>query len=229
MAYVRKGKRRMRMRPRRKMPLKMVAKKKVETTRNMNITKGIHYFSRYVVAVDTTTLSTNLSSVGAVLLSRLNDVNNFAEYQALFEQYRIIGVQYTFRLMDNPDSTNYVNSTVFTQGSNFYPKLWWIIDRDDSAVPSLTSIRERGEAKCKVLKPDRFIKVFVKYPKPLAEIVDGVGTAVAEQKNPVWINSGLPNVPHYGLKVVMDKMGYAGTTFTVGIDKRYFFAFKQTK
>lgn len=229
MAYARKYKRRLRMRPRRKVPYKMAAKKAVSTVRKMNIKDGIHYFSRYVIQVDTGTLSTITGSIGATLLARLSDVPNSSEYAALFEQYRIIGVQYTFRLMDNPDANNYINSTVFTNGANFYPKLWWIQDRDDSTVPTLISIRERGEAKCAILKPDRFIKVYVKYPNTLDEIQANLGSTLAQSMRRTWINTEVANVPHWGLKVVLDKMGYAGNTMTVGIDKRYFFAFKGTK
>jgi len=215
----------MRMRPRRRYIRKKVAAvRKVRAARQLNFKSDIHYISRYAPLVDVTTLTTVASSVGACIQFSLADVPNYTELSNLFDSYRLIGVQLTFRLMDNPDSSNYINSTVFTQGANFYPKLWTCIDRDDNTVPTIATIRERAHAYCKVLRPDRFIKVFVKMPAPPTQVYGGYGQGMIK-----WLRTTEPNVGHYGLKVVLDKMGYAGNTFTVGIDKKYFFAFKNTK
>lgn len=235
MAYARKRvyrKRRMPMRMRRKVPYKAGIKKKVAITRSANLTKDVHYFSRYVVAVDTTTLSTITSEIGAALTFRLSDIPNVSEYTNLFENFRIIGVKLTFRLMTNPDSSSFLNNSLVSQGSNYYPKLWWQRDYDDNVVLTVAQIRERASSKCAILKPDKFITIFIKYPKPLLEMAGNTSTGALAAPKGLWLRTNSTNeidAPHLGLKVVMDKMGYAGNTFTIGIDKQYFFAFKNSK
>lgn len=234
MAYARKRayrKKRMPMHKRRKVPYKVGIKKKVSIVRSANLKKDIHYFSRWVSAVDVTTLSTITSSISHGFVFRLSDVMNSTDYTNLFEQFRIVGVQLTFRLMDNPDSSSYVNQPLLPQGANFYPKLWWVYDQDDGTAPTLLQIRERGEAKCAVLKPDRFIKLYVKYPKPQIATFGNTTSGYTTMKS-LWLRTWTTSeidTPHYGLKVVLDKMGYAGNTFTVGIERKYIFAFKQSK
>jgi len=230
MAIRRRLKRRMAPRRRRRMPLKMMAKKKIQIARNLGFKSDLHYISRYAPSVDTTTLTTTTTFVGAAIAFALTDINNPTEFSNLFDKFKLIGVQCTFRLMDNPDSTYYVNNVAFSQGSNFYPKLWWVIDRDDTGTPSLTTIRERGAARCAILRPDRVITVFVKNPRPLLSTSSGIGTLPSPNSFLRTIESGVPtSASHLGLKVVLDKMGYSGHTFTVGIDKKYFFAFKDSR
>lgn len=212
---------------RRPMAMKNTRMQQLHSARKLNLRSDIHYMSRYAPLVDTTTLTTATAAAGAFLSFTLNDVPNATDFTNLFENYRIIGVLLTFRLMDNPDSTNYISSTVFTQGSNFYPKLWTVVDRDDSTPPTLATIRERPYARCRILRPDRFIKVFVKYPRPIIATASGVTYTNPPRES--WFRTSEPTVSHFGLKVVLDKMGYAGTTFTVGIDRKYFFALKGSK
>jgi len=228
MVYVRK--RKMPMRRRRKVPAKMGIKKKVALVRKANLGADVHYFSRYVRAVDTNTLTTALSEVSHTFIFRLSDVDNVTDFTNLFDNYRIIGVKLTFRLMTNPDSNNFLNSTVFTQGANFYPKLWWVRDDDDGNVLSVADIRERNGSKCRILFPNKFLSIYVKYPRVLDEIVDNAGgTTVAAAPKAMWIKTAGTNTQHFGLKVALDKMGLAGNTMTVGIDKEYIFAMKGSK
>ncbi|MEO5351358.1 MAG: hypothetical protein H7836_17210 [Magnetococcus sp. YQC-3] len=219
----------MRMRPRRKMP-KMGIKKKVALVKKANMKSDVHYHSRYVRAVDTTTLTTVASETSHTFTFRLSDVDNVTDYTNLFDNYRIIGVKLTFRLMTNPDSNNFLNSTVFTQGANFYPKLWYLKDYDDGNTLTVAQIRERAKAKCRILNPNRFVTIYVPYPRPLDEIVDNGGaTTVIAANKPYWIKSDGVNTQHFGLKVALDKMGLAGNTMTIGIDRQYFFAFKNSR
>lgn len=221
--YMRK--RRVIRRPRMYVRPRNYRKKNLAIARKVNLRSDVHYLSRYAPLVDTSTLTTITSGIGAALKFRLSDVTNSTEMTNLFDLYKITGVLVTFRLMDNPDSTNYVNSTTFTQGMNFYPKLWYCIDKDDGTAPTGATIRERAGARCVILRPDRFVKVFVKFPKPLLQLQSGAITDLARG----MIRTDYPDVDHWGLKVFLDKMGYAGNTATVGIDKKYFFCLAQAK
>lgn len=235
MVYVRRRayrRRRMPMRRRRKMPLKMGIKKKVSIVRSVNIKNDVHYFSRWAPFVDTNTLSTSASTQVASLFCSLADIPNYSEFTNLFDSYKIIGIQFTFRLMDNPDSNNYINSTLFTQGSNFYPKLWVVQDRDSQTSTTVAQIRERGHSRQYILKPDRFIKVFIKNPVELDAVYDGSSGSTyvpATPRDKHWLPTGQTGIRHYLLTVGLDKMGYAGNTCTVGIEKRYFLALKNSK
>lgn len=217
---------------RRKKVPKMGIKKRVALVKKANLGADVHYFSRWVRAVDTTTLSTALTEVSHSYLFRLSDVDNVSDFTNLFDNYRIIGVKLTFRLMTNPDSSNFLNSTVFTQGANFYPKLWWSFDNDDGTSLSVAQIRERNNAKCRVLYPNKMLKIYVKYPRPADEIQGNTGTAFVASSKGIWlrtINANEVDTPHFGLKVALDKMGLAGNTMTVGVDREYFFAMKGSK
>lgn len=216
-------------RPRRRVPMFRKRYKRaapLKIARKVGLKKDVHFISRYSPSVDTSTLSTITSSIGAALLFKLTDVPNSSDFTNLFDSYRIIGVKLTFRLMDNPDSSNYINFVLSTQGANFYPKLWYMIDRDDSTTPTVATIRERANARCKVLRPDRFITVFIKYPKPLVPVATS-GAVMSSSTG--WLRTSDTPADHYCVKVVLDKMGYAGNTFTVGIDKKYYFEFKDSK
>jgi len=207
-------------------PKGITRKRKYQVAKSLNLKQDVHYLSRYAPLVDTSSLSTLTSSIGAQINFRLNDVSNPTDFTNLFEDYKIIGVKLTFRLMDNPDSSNYINQTVFTQGANFYPKLWWCVDKNDTTVPTVASIRERPYARYAVLRPDKFITVYVKYPKPVIPMeASGLMTPPVTG----WMRCTESSVPHYGLKVVLDKMGYAGNTFTVGIDKKYYYSFRGSR
>lgn len=228
MAYVRKyNKRPIRVR-RRPMRMRRIRKNPVAIARNVGLKKDIHYISRWVPGVDVTALSTTLASVGTYFNFSLLDVSNSTDFSNLFDNFKLIGVQLTFRLMNNPDGDNIINDTVNATGANFYPKLWWVIDKDDITSPTLLTIRERALAKCRVLKPDRFITVFIKNPRPQLTLTgSGVTTAPSS-----WLRTSTASdlgTTHYGIKVVLDKMGYTGNAFTVGVDKKYFFAFKNSK
>lgn len=231
MAYARKFKRPVYKPRKRPMRMRMRRKGTVAVARSVGLKKDLHYMSRWVPAVDVSALSTNLASIGTYFNFSMTDVSNPTDFSNMFDNYKLIGVQLTFRLMNNPDADNIINDTVNASGANFYPKLWWVIDKDDIVPPTLLTIRERALAKCRVLRPDRFITIFIKNPKPQLTLT---GAAVTTAPNS-WLRTlntagTLPdNTSHLGIKVVLDKMGYSGNVFTVGVDKKYFFAFKNSK
>lgn len=234
MAYARRRKGARVMRRRRRYPYKMGLKKMVSLVRTANLKSDVHYLSRYAPSVDKTSLATTGAEAGVGLVFKMSNVGNPQEF-LMFDNFKIIGVSLTFRLMENPDSNNTINTNATTQASNFYPKLWWVVDRDDGVTPTVASIRERASARCKILMPNRFVRVFVKYPRPIIATASGPGYTNPPRECWYRTNEGYnPDNPaqelgFYGLKVVLDKMGYTGNQFTVGIDKKYIFAFKNTK
>ena len=67
-----------------------------------------------------------------------------------------------------PTGTNINAVTSVVNGENFYPKLWYIEDSDDSGTLTLSQLRERQGVKCLVLKPNVELKFFVR-PKVLVQ------------------------------------------------------------
>jgi len=68
----------------------------------------------------------------------------------------------------------------------------------------------------------------IKNPKPQLTLT---GSGVTTAPNG-WLRTNTASdlaTTHYGVKAVLDKMGYSGNSFTVGVDKKYFFAFKNSK
>lgn len=195
--------------------------------KKVNLMKDLHYHHRYTALTDITTLSTITSAIGAGLTFNAVNLPNWSEFSNLYDQYKIVGVEVRFRLMTNPDSSTFLNDITFSQGANFFPKLWWSIDKDDNSTPTVATIRERGSAKCAVLKPSQDIKVYIAYPRVQLGFT---GQYYVSSVDGMWLRcQDVNGATHFGLKVVLDKMGYAGNTFTVGIDYKYVMCFKNSK
>lgn len=217
------------VRRRKALPMRKPAVSRLAVARKVNIRRDMHFHTRYC-AIDTTTLSTVASSVSAFFTWKLSDVLNYSEFTALYDSYRIMGVLMTFRLINNPDAGNYINSTaaVATNATNIYPNLWYIEDRDDSTAPTLATMKERSAVRKRVIYPNRDIKVFIRYPEPLINTATGAGNMPAP---PRMLNTQNVDTIHYGLKVCLDMLGYASVTqnYVVAVEKKYYFAFKNTK
>ena len=105
----------------------------------------------------------------------LDKVKAYTDFVSLYDQFKITGVQVRVQMVANPNAilapgiptgTNINAVTSVVNGENFYPKLWYIEDSDDSGTLSLSALRERQGVKCLVLKPNTELKFYVR-PKVL--------------------------------------------------------------
>lgn len=166
---------------------------------------GTHSFSRHCAAID--------AEINGLLLSRqytiqFNDMIQSADFTSLFDMYRIVKVTYKFQLITNPDSAYPLNGTGTSSvinPSNWFPKMWYVVDHDGGTTETLNSIRERQGVKCRILRPQKEIKVTF---KPMCRVLT-YKTADTEGYAPknIKIDMNDTDVPHYGLAVVFDTNG----------------------
>lgn len=133
------------------------------------------------------------------------------DFTSLFDMYRITKVTYKFQLINNPDAIqvlgatqNSINGTQITS-TNTYPKMWYVMDYDGGSTETLNSIRERQGVKCRILRPNKEIKISFT-PRCRVLTYKTVGAEGYAPKN-IKIDMNDTDVPHYGLAVVFDTNG----------------------
>lgn len=163
--------------------------------------KRVYSFRCPVNGLPNITQST--SDVAASFFFSLNNTANSNSYAALFDQYRIDGIEVTF----NPRWTNNVDSVT----TSVFPRLYVAIDYDDSS--SLTQISDITQYdSCVQVAPGRSItRYFV--PNQRAGTVDTTSGATtgAQSIYRGWLDMAIQSTPHYGIKVILES-GVAGQT-----------------
>lgn len=150
---------------------------------------------------------------------KLSDVPNQSEFSNLFDQYIITGVMFQIKLTTNPDA-NYIPSQSTNGACNFYPTIWYVPDHDDSGTVTLPQIKEFEKVRHKVLYPNRETNIMLR-PTTLQQIYNTATTAgYAVNRNREFLDMATPNIPHYGLKFVID---FEGVTMPSTTDQRYNF------
>nr|WPR18751.1 MAG: capsid protein [Owegonang virus 11] len=165
-----------------------------------------------------------------------SDVGNLTEFTSLFDRYMITGVQMSFQLINNPNADDPRGANIgggAADSLGVYPKLWYAIDHDDASVTTLAQLKEYGNVKCRVLKPNATIKIYVPYPRVSSLVSQTSGAQPAGVGKPQWLDCGYPNIEHYGLKTVIDTNGIASTStnfpFRVKMEAKYYFRCKDVR
>jgi hypothetical protein len=191
-----------------------------------------HSYKRYtdVLPVDITGTTYALG-----LVFKLEDVNGATDFADLYDRYMITTVVLKFKLVTNPDSAwglNNATGTIDTrQGTNWFPKLWYCPDYDDNSSETLAQLKERSQTKWKVLRPNKEIKIVVK-PAVTIQTYRTATTTGYAPKWKQWIDMAQRDVPHYGLKFVVDGCGLdpsENQPFKMEIDRRYYFTCKDVR
>lgn len=164
--------------------------------------QGTHTFSRHCAAQTVEMNGTFLSRQYEV---QFNDMIQSSDFTSLFDMYRITKVTFKFQLINVPES--YFSTNVNGAGNltNWYPKMWYVMDYDGGSTETLNSIRERQGVKCRILRPNKEIKVSF---TPRCRILT-YKTASTEGYAPknIKIDMNDTDIPHYGLAVVFDTNG----------------------
>jgi len=205
--------------------------------RRKGFSLNTHSFSRYTAATNSVIDSTELD-VGYEF--KFSDMVAFSEFSNLFDRYKIDRVVQTFQLVNNPDATYALNvlgtantnaATSYVNSTNFYPKMWYIHDYDDSNAESIGTLKERVGVKCRILQPNKVIKIST---KP-AIAIQTYKTALTAGYGPKWgqyIDMQTTDVPHYGLKVAFDTNAQDPTDtapFRVRVETKYYFTCKDVR
>ena len=183
-------------------------------------------YSRY--ATDPLDIDLNSVSQGYGTEFALQNVKAYTDFSGLYDSFMITGVQMRIQLITNPNNTYPTNNSSFLQPLNWYPKIWYVFDNDDSAALSLSQIRERQGVKCKVLQPNKTLTMFVKPNVAVQTYRTSTTTGYAPKRMFLDMATGY-NVPHYGFKYVLDSNGYDpadNNPFRIRVEYKYYLKFK---
>lgn len=158
---------------------------------------------------------------------RLNQLPNYSEFTALFDQYKINGVKLTWML-----SANTVNMPNVSPGNTTasLPILYTAIDRDDG-TPYATFDEMNQNDTCKLRRMDRvvtrYVKPYVAVPVYSAGAFNGYA---APTKNP-WIDAASPATEYYGIKWAIDPViaNSANLLFRVKLLVKFYIACRDTR
>lgn len=193
---------------------------------------NIHRFTRYAGT------SPSVVAIGDGIITQFNNNHvftlqslvNATEFQQLFDQYRIDKVVVTYQLVNNPDANNYMNSTTLVNASNFYPTVWSAIDYDDNAATNISEMKERIGVKNQILYPNKKLYFTVR-PKVLVQTYRTSLTTGYAPKS-VYIDMTNMDVPHYGLKTVIDFAGVppaSAQQYRILQEFKYFFTCRNVR
>lgn len=168
-----------------------------------------HHFSRFSAA---NTLDMTGTEQPLSFEFKLSDLYTYSEFTSLFDKYRLDKAVVYIQMISNPDAAMNTNVTNTYNSNNWYPKMWYINDHDDSATTSVAAIKERVGVKCCVMRPNKVKKIVVK-PACAVQLYRTATTTGYGPKYGQFIDMANSDVPHYGLKTVFDTLGIdpAGT------------------
>jgi len=191
-----------------------------------------HRYSRYTLA---STLSVQAVENNFAYSFEFNNIINSAEFSSLYDRYRLDYVIVKFQLINNPNQSYSVNGSVAPPGTantcNFFPKMWSVIDYDDSSTETIAQIKERSGCKCKILEPNKTLVYKIK-PAISAMMYKTATTTGYGPKWGQWIDFQDIAVPHYGLKIAVDCQGLDppdSQPFQINCEKQYFFTCKDVR
>lgn len=188
--------------------------------------RNVYYFSRYSfyqapqVAL---TLDGNGQFAGTIFsqgielmytdISSVSMINR-GEFTSLFDCYKILS--YTVELRPRFDSGNVTEATGSVFTNDFLPTIYWIHDVDDGSYATMSELMEHPKVRSAVLNKPVYLTV--KYPT-VKQITDqpqvSYGRTVSKSG---WIDCNSYQVPHYGIKYVIQ--GRANTDYKGCFDIR---------
>lgn len=178
-----------------------------------------------------------ITEIDASFTPNFNDVKNVTEFTNLYDKYMITGVQYTFRLCNNPNSEHNMGAnsagTSTQVASNFYPDLWWCLDYDDSTIITKTQIQEYQNCRRRVLQPNRPVKIWLKAPRTRCALLDGSTLKSAGVNRAFqWVDMNQTTIDHFGLKLAICAPSpdvLMNVDFTVHVEAKYYFKCKDVR
>jgi len=189
---------------------------------------NVHAYRRMCTPTTIDTSATG-SSYDQSLVFSLDQVRGNSELTALYDQYMITGVKVMFQLVTNPDSGTITNSSSSANATNFYPKLMYCRDYDNTTVETPNELRERNSTRIRVLQPNKVVSVFIRPAVRNNIHLDGITPA----SSPIWgqwLDCSSTQVPHYGLKYCVENLGHNATqSYRFRIEYQYYIRFKDVR
>lgn len=187
-------------------------------------------FKRMFHAVDRTDLPDVVQfneTTGGLAVSlnfTLQDVPNYTEFTALYDEYKITGVVVECIPTFTGNELN-----VAYAGTLGLSSIYSAIDFNGQfgASPSLATIGQQNG-----VRHTRMHKTHRRYlrPKPLNTIYrEGVTSAYASQRNAGWISTQYVDVQHYGLNMLIEQIAATGAAWAYRFTYTYYLQFRGTK
>lgn len=189
---------------------------------------NVHSYKRMCTPTTIDTSASANSYDGSIVFS-LDQVRASSELTALYDQFMITGVKVMFQLVTNPDSGTVTNSATSANATNFFPKLMYVRDYDNTTVETPNELRERNNTKIRVLEPNKIVSVFLRPAVRNNIHLDGITPASSPIWNQ-WLDCSATQVPHYGLKYSVENLGHTATqSYRLRIDYVYYIKFKNVR
>lgn len=184
----------------------------------------------YIRWGSTAEVSTTSGTVSYSKVFQLSDTVNSSELTQLYDQYMIKGVKVKVQLLSNPDASMQPvsGSTTTSNALNWYPKLWYVRDYDNTALEAVDDLKQRNNAKCKVMRPNSFISFYVK-PAVLNTIDVGDATTATAPIWNQWLDCSQSQIRHYGVKMAFDNSYSTTQTWRYRIEFQYYLQFKNAR
>lgn len=180
---------------------------KRKVLRRRGATRGFslntHRFSRFGAA---STLEMTGTEQALSFEFKLSDLYTYSEFTSLFDKYRLDRAVVYIQMINNPNAAATTNVTNQTNPNNWFPRMWYIADHDDSNTTSIAALKERVGVRSCVMKPNVIKKISIK-PACAVQLYKTATTTGYGPRYGQFIDMANYDVPHYGLKTVFDTMG----------------------
>lgn len=174
---------------------------------------SLHPFTRLV---NTNDLVVPVADVGYGISFSLSDVPNYTEFTALFDQFRMDWVEYTFiKKSEGP----------------LQPIIYLAQDHDSDHPPSYAEMMERQSTQVLTFGSDRTMLKYRFRPNPLRQVfASALGNGYERAPNGTWLDCSYASSKHYGLKYWIQN--YNSTTnpgCSIQVSIRYGLTFKEAQ
>lgn len=182
----------------------------------------VHHFTRHCEKV---ALAGQNSVLYAPYLSfitfQLSDLPAYSEFTALYDQYKINCVVLSWKLMNAPEAQG------MQYNASNYPEIIYCYDYDTNAPAStLNQIRERGNCKQKILRPNSYMKMVIR-PKITTPVFNGALSFAYAVHRPSWIDCTNASVPHFGIQYAIDN--FQNPNYVLTVEAKYYVSFRNTQ
>lgn len=135
-----------------------------------------------------------------------SDLVQSSDFSNMFDQYRITKVTYTIQMINNPDAFLVIGGPTNTQNvTNWYPKVWYVVDHDGGPTETISTIKERQGVRCRILHPNKELRI--SFQPKCRTLTYSTSTSTGYAPKNIKIDMSDTNVEHYGLQMVFDANG----------------------
>lgn len=149
----------------------------------------------------------------------LDQLPNYTEFTNLYDSFRINFIVQKWHLKIDPSAQTATTAS--------YPKLYWVVDNDDSTAPSnLNELRQHSRCKMAVMNPNRPVTIKFR-PSVLMQAYEGATATAYVPKWKQYIDCNDFATPHYGLKLGIDDL--TNINYKVTVETIMYFTMKDVR